>query len=163
MTYEEFKEKVGSVILTDDGNCPVTPVVQMLQGKWKLQILYELCIKCPMRFGELKKMLKPITNTALTNALKELEADDLIQRIQYNEMPLRVEYSLTLKGQDLLPVFYAITRNSRFMAKLTCISPSIASSGYSSCIYDTASCTLTGLPAVSAPKLEYDNIEMTGV
>ena len=58
MTYEEFKEKVGSVILTDDGNCPVTPVVQMLQGKWKLQILYELCIKCPMRFGELKKMLK---------------------------------------------------------------------------------------------------------
>ena len=105
---ERFKEKVGSVILTDDGNCPVTPVVQMLQGKWKLQILYELCIKCPMRFGELKKMLKPITNTALTNALKELEADDLIQRIQYNEMPLRVEYSLTLKGQDLLPVFYAI-------------------------------------------------------
>ena len=74
MTYEEFKEKVGSVILTGEGNCPVTPVVQMLQGKWKLQILYELCIKCPMRFGELKKVLKPITNTALTNALKELEA-----------------------------------------------------------------------------------------
>ena len=94
MTYEEFKEKVGSVIVTDEGNCPVTPVVQMLQGKWKLQILYELCIKSPMRFGELKKMLKPITNTALTNAL--------------NEMPLRVEYSLTLKGQDLLPVFYSI-------------------------------------------------------
>ena len=58
MTYEEFKEKVSSVILTDDGNCPVTPVVQMLQGKWKLQILYELCIKCPMRFGELKKVLR---------------------------------------------------------------------------------------------------------
>ncbi len=110
MTYEEFKEKVGSVILTGEGNCPVTPVVQMLQGKWKLQILYELCIKCPMRFGELKKMLKPITNTALTNALKELEADELVQRIQYNEMPLRVEYSLTEKGRDLLPVFYAISQ-----------------------------------------------------
>ena len=110
MTYEEFKEKVGSVILTDDGNCPVTPVVQMLQGKWKLQILYELCIQCPMRFGELKKVLKPITNTALTNALKELEADELVQRIQYNEMPLRVEYSLTEKGRDLLPVFYAISQ-----------------------------------------------------
>ena len=104
MTYEEFKEKVGSVILTDDGNCPVTPVVQMLQGKWKLQILYELCIKCPMRFGELKKVLKPITNTALTNALKELEADELIQRIQYNEMPLRVEYSLTEKGRSIYPI-----------------------------------------------------------
>ena len=57
-----------------------------------------------------KKMLKPITNTALTNALKELEADELVQRIQYNEMPLRVEYSLTEKGRDLLPVFYAISQ-----------------------------------------------------
>ena len=108
--HDEFKEKVGSIILTDDGNCPVTPVVQMLQGKWKLQILYELCIKCPMRFGELKKVLKPITNTALTNALKDLEADELVQRIQYNEIPLRVEYSLTEKGRDLLPVFYAISQ-----------------------------------------------------
>ena len=110
MTYEEFKQNVGSVILTSEGNCPVTPVVQMLQGKWKLQILYELCIKSPMRFGELRKMLSPITNAALTNALKELEADALVQRIQYNEMPLRVEYSLTEKGQDLLPVFYAISQ-----------------------------------------------------
>ena len=108
MTYEEFKEKVGSVILTDDGNCPVTPVVQMLQGKWKLQILYELCIQCPMRFGELKKVLKPITNTALTNALKELETYELVQRIQYNEMPLRVEYSLTETGRSLMPVLVAI-------------------------------------------------------
>ena len=98
MTYEEFKEKVSNVILTESGNCPVMPVVQMLQGKWKLQILYELCIKSPMRFGELKKLLKPITNTALTNALKELEKDELVQRIQYNEMPLRVEYSLTEAG-----------------------------------------------------------------
>ena len=48
MTYEEFKEKVGNVILTDEGNCPVTPVVQMLQGKWKLKfsmnfVLNRLC------------------------------------------------------------------------------------------------------------------------
>ena len=120
MTYEEFKEKVGSVILTGEGNCPVTPVVQMLQGKWKLQILYELCIKCPMRFGELKKVLKPITNTALTNALKELESDELIQRIQYNEMPLRVEYSLTEKGRDLLPVFYAVS--DKILSFLFCFS-----------------------------------------
>lgn len=108
MSYQEFQEKIGSVILTENGNCPVTSVVQMLQGKWKLQIIYELCIKSPMRFGELKKVLKPITNTMLTNALKELERDELVKRVQYNEIPPHVEYSLTKKGQDLLPVFYAI-------------------------------------------------------
>lgn len=110
MTYEEFQKRVGSVILTENGNCPVTPVVQMLQGKWKLQIIYELCIQSPMRFGELKKMLKPITNTMLTNALKELEGDGLVHREQYNEIPPRVEYSLTEKGTDLLPIFYAISQ-----------------------------------------------------
>ena len=110
MSYQQFKEKVGSVILTEQGNCPVTPVIQMLQGKWKLQIIYELCIQSPMRFGQLKKMLAPITNTMLTNALKELEADQLVLCEQYNEIPPRVEYSLTEKGQDLLPVFYAISQ-----------------------------------------------------
>lgn len=109
MTYEEFEQRVSGIILTPAGNCPVTPVVQMLQGKWKLQILYELCIRSPMRFGQLKKALTSITNTALTNALKELESDALVERIQYNEMPLRVEYALTEKGRDLLPVFYAIS------------------------------------------------------
>ena len=49
LTYDEFREKVSSIILTPGGNCPVTPVVQMLQGKWKLQIIYDLCIKEPLR------------------------------------------------------------------------------------------------------------------
>ena len=110
MSYEEFQEKVSSIILTESGTCPVTPVIQMLQGKWKLQIVYELCIRSPMRFGELKKILKPITNTMLANALKELEVDGLVHREQYNEIPPRVEYSLTEKGKDLLPVFYAISQ-----------------------------------------------------
>ena len=90
MTYEEFQHRVSSVILTKNGNCPVTPVIQMLQGKWKL--------------------LRPITNTMLTNALKELEGDGLVHREQYNEIPPRVEYSLTEKGRDLLPVFYAVSQ-----------------------------------------------------
>ena len=55
-------------------------------------------------------MLHLVTNTALTNAMKDLEMNELVQRIQYNEMPLRVAYSLTEKGQDLLPVFYAISQ-----------------------------------------------------
>ena len=110
MTYEEFKEKVGSVILTDDGNCPVTPVVQMLQGKWKLQILYETMHQVSHAVWGTEKSSQAHHQTQpLTNALKDLEADELVQRIQYNEIPLRVEYSLTEKGRDLLPVFYAIS------------------------------------------------------
>ena len=62
-----------------------------------------------MRFGELRKALSGITNTMLTNVLRDLEADGLVDRIQYNEIPPHVEYSLTDKGRDLLPVFYAIT------------------------------------------------------
>ena len=108
LSFKEFSKLVSSIILTENGNCPVTPVISMLQGKWKLQIIYELCIKSPMRFGELKKMLGNVTNTALTNALRELEENELIHREQFNEIPPHVEYSLTDRGKDLLPVFHAI-------------------------------------------------------
>ena len=109
MTYEEYVEKVQKGIFTDEGNCPVISLLLMLQGKWKFQIIYELCIKNPMRFGELKKAIEGITNTMLTNSLRELEADGLVSRIQFNEIPPHVEYSLTEKGTALLPIFYEMT------------------------------------------------------
>lgn len=110
MTYEEYKQKVKTSILTDAGNCPVCSLLSMLQGKWKFQILYNLCIKNPMRFGELRKNMDGITNTMLTSSLRELEQDGLVSRIQFNEIPPHVEYSLTEKGRDLLPVFYEMTK-----------------------------------------------------
>ena len=108
MSYEEFLQRVKTGIMTESGNCPITPLLLILQGKWKNQLLYELCIKEPIRFGELKKNLVGITNTMLTNSLRELEADGLISREQFNEIPPRVEYSFTQKGRDLMPVFYAM-------------------------------------------------------
>lgn len=108
MTYEEFLEKVHEGIVTPSGNCPITPLLLMLQGKWKNQVIYELCIKEPLRFGELKKNLGNITNTMLTSTLRDLEDDGLIQRVQFNEIPPHVEYSFTEKGRDLMPIFYAI-------------------------------------------------------
>ena len=110
MNYEEYKEKVKLGVLTDAGNCPVTPLLEMLQGKWKFQILYELCIKDPIRFGELKKAIEGITNTMLTTSLRDLEKDGLVSRIQFNEIPPHVEYSLTDKGKDLLPIFFEMTK-----------------------------------------------------
>lgn len=110
MSYDEYVSEVKQGILTEAGNCPVTPLLVMLQGKWKFQIIYELCIKSPVRFGELRKNIEGITNTMLTNSLRELEKDGLVSRIQYNEIPPHVEYSLTEKGHDLLPVFYEMTK-----------------------------------------------------
>lgn len=108
MSYEEFLVRVKEGIVTEKGNCPITPLLVMLQGKWKNQVLYELCIHNPVRFGEIKKDLPEITNTMLTSTLRDLEKDGLIERKQFNEIPPHVEYSFSQKGYDLMPVFYAI-------------------------------------------------------
>ncbi len=114
ISYEEYQEKIEKGILegilTNTGNCPVTYLLTMLQGKWKFQIIYELCIQNPARFGTLLKCIDGITNTMLTSSLRDLIKDGLVSRIQYNEIPPHVEYSLTPKGKELLPVFYEMTR-----------------------------------------------------
>lgn len=106
MSYEEFLIRVKEGIVTEQGNCPITPLLVMLQGKWKNQVLYELCIHDTVRFGELKRALPGITNTMLTSTLRDLEGNGLIERRQFNEIPPHVEYSFTQKGRDLYPVFY---------------------------------------------------------
>ena len=108
LSYEEYLERVRDGILTDSGNCPVTLLLLMIQGKWKARILYQFCIHEKIRFGKLKKALPGITNTMLTNALRDLERDGLVTREQFNEIPPHVEYSFTEMGKDLLPVFYSM-------------------------------------------------------
>ena len=107
-SYQEYLERVGTGIVTRKGNCPVTLLLLMIQGKWKGQILYQFCIHEKIRFGELKKALPGITNTMLTNALRELVRDGLVVRVQFNEIPPHVEYGFSEMGRDLLPVFYEI-------------------------------------------------------
>lgn len=67
-----------------------------------------MCKHDTMRFGQLKSALPQITNTMLTSTLRELEVGNLITRIQYNEIPPHVEYSLSDKGKDLMPIYYEI-------------------------------------------------------
>lgn len=110
MSFEKWKKEVKRGICTDAGNCPVTSLLVMLQGKWKFRIIYEMCMQSPVRFCELRNNIRGITNTMLTSSLRELERDGLISRIQYNEIPPRVEYSLTEKGEGLLPMFYTMTQ-----------------------------------------------------
>ena len=108
MTYNDFLDKVKKGIVTESGNCPVTPALTLFQGKWTDQVLYVLCVYDHIRFGELKKELPGVTNTMLTATLKDLEAKGIVHREQFNEIPPHVEYSFTEKGRDLYPIFYAM-------------------------------------------------------
>lgn len=107
--YTEY-QRLANSINSDMENCPLKLALEALRGKWSLRILFELSKRDAMRFGELKKRLGEVTNTVLTNALRNLEDVKLVNRIQYNEIPLRVEYSLTEAGRELYPVFIALVQ-----------------------------------------------------
>ena len=84
--------------------CPVTATLQLIGGRWKTIILYTLSAGTK-RFGEIAVRIPDISRKVLTEQLKELEADGLILREQYKEIPPRVEYSLTGMGKSLSSVF----------------------------------------------------------
>lgn len=84
--------------------CPVKYALKILNGKWKLQILWELSQQAFIRFNELQRRLEGISSFMLSKSLEELEQNKLIIRKQYNEVPPRVEYSLTELGKALHPV-----------------------------------------------------------
>lgn len=83
--------------------CPVATTVALIGSKWKLLIMRNLLAR-PWRFNELKKDLEGISQKVLTDSLRSMEADGIITRTVYPEVPPRVEYSLTELGKSLKPV-----------------------------------------------------------
>jgi DNA-binding HxlR family transcriptional regulator len=84
--------------------CALRRVLDAVGGKWKILLICALDQSDELRYGELRRMVYGITNTMLASSLKELEADGLVVRRQYDEMPVRVEYSLTPTARTLVPV-----------------------------------------------------------
>ncbi|HIP22065.1 MAG TPA: transcriptional regulator [Rhodobacteraceae bacterium] len=84
-------------------NCPMEATLDLIGGKWKGVILFRLS-EGTKRFNELHRLLQRVTPRSLTRQLRELEADGLVHREVYAEVPPRVEYSLTDKGRTLGPV-----------------------------------------------------------
>lgn len=83
--------------------CPVATTVALIGSKWKLLIIRNLLAR-PWRFNELKKDLAGISQKVLTDSLRSMEADGIITRTVYPEVPPRVEYSLTELGKSLKPI-----------------------------------------------------------
>ena len=87
--------------------CPVATTVQIIGSKWKLLILRNL-LQRPWRFNELKKNLDGISQKVLTDSLRSMEADGIVTRTVYAEVPPRVEYSLSETGETLRPIIKAM-------------------------------------------------------
>ncbi len=87
--------------------CPVATTVQLIGNKWKLLIIRNLLVR-PWRFNELQKNLDGISQKVLTDSLRSMEADGIITRTVYPEVPPRVEYALSDLGQSLQPILDAM-------------------------------------------------------
>ncbi len=90
--------------------CAVTLALEIIGGKWRLPIIWELSAQESIRYNELKRRLDGVTNTMLTRALQALEEHHLVKRVEMNHIPPHVEYSLTESCKDLLPALEIINR-----------------------------------------------------
>lgn len=103
--------KEGMIMLTKEElpACPVATTVQLIGSKWKLLIIRNLRAR-PWRFNELRKDLEGISQKVLTDSLREMEADGIITRTVYPEVPPRVEYALSPLGETLGPILDAMAQ-----------------------------------------------------
>lgn len=99
------KEQLNSIIEI----CPVRNVVARFGNKWALLVILVLSEGEPIRFNELGRKIPDISSRILSNTLHTLEADGLVDRKYYQEMPPRVEYSLTDTGRSLVPIIVQLT------------------------------------------------------
>ncbi|MBN3839404.1 helix-turn-helix domain-containing protein [Burkholderia sp. Ac-20349] len=118
---------------TDHGvppRCPPTEAelnefrqaIDIIRGKWKVEIMWVL-LDGSLRFGEVRKALPGITQHMLTAQLRALEADGLVNRTAYAEIPPRVEYVLTDHARALKPIFVALTKWATSLRSPEKISP----------------------------------------
>ena len=101
---------MSNILKTD---CPLEFASFVIGGKWKLRILWILSQCDCVRFNTLKRELDGITDLMLMKSLKELVSADVVRRVQYNEIPPRVEYSLTQNGVKLIEALAPVNKWSQ--------------------------------------------------
>ena len=97
-----LEQKIPTTESSDFSSCPVNTAIEVIGGKWKVIILYQLRGKT-LRFGELKKIIPKITQKMLSQQLRELEKNKLVVRKVYAEVPPKVEYTSTELAEKLNP------------------------------------------------------------
>lgn len=101
-------------------HCPVLATAQIVAGKWTLLVVRDLA-EGTRRFTQLQRSLAGISPRTLSQRLRTLEEEGIIERRQYAEVPPRVEYRLTAKGRDLVPILDAMrSYGARWLADATC-------------------------------------------
>lgn len=88
--------------------CPIAGALAVIGGKWKLRIICTLYLDGTQRYNDLLKKTAGITNAMLSSSLKELEKSGIVKRKQYEEIPPKVEYSLTEHGRELWPILHRL-------------------------------------------------------
>ena len=102
---EAYKACISTANLADTG---FSYTLSLINGKYKMTILYALMSFGVVRFNEMKKYIGGISYKTLSSTLKELEADQLVHREEYPQIPPKVEYSLTDRGKSLIPILDAM-------------------------------------------------------
>ncbi len=82
--------------------------LSLINGKYKLTVLYAIYRHKIIRFNKLQRYLSIVSHKTLSNVLKELEKDNLIMRKEYPQIPPKVEYSLSKKGESFIPILYSM-------------------------------------------------------
>lgn len=96
--------------LERDIRCPLEYGLEVFGGKWNSRIICVLASKKTLRYSELRKEMGNITDAVLASTLKVLIANEMVTRKSYDEIPPRVEYSLTEKGYSVVPILQSICR-----------------------------------------------------
>ena len=107
MKKESEKNSEKESYLDNPLACPVVSTLGLISGKWKPMVIHIL-IEQPKRFGELKRMMSPISQKVLTEQLRELESTGIVQRDVFDEKILNVTYSVSDYGKSLSPVLEAL-------------------------------------------------------
>jgi DNA-binding HxlR family transcriptional regulator len=94
-------------------SCPVEATLNVIGGKWKVVILFNLTSEGTLRFAELRRKIPGVSERMLTQQLRELEHDGIVHREVYAEVPPKVEYSLTEYGKTLRPITEAMCKWGR--------------------------------------------------